>query len=65
MSFLKRERESQRDRKMGRAQPKMLVLRMMKAATSQERWVLSRNWKREGNGLSSRALKRNSVLLTP
>lgn len=65
MSFLKGEREGQRDRKMGRAQPKTLVFRKTKGATSQERWALSRNWKRQGNGLSSRGLKRNSVLLTP
>lgn len=64
MSFLKRKRVREIERWEGLSL-KMLVLRMMKAATNQERWVLSRNWKREGNGFVLKSLERNSVLLTP
>lgn len=43
----------------------LLALKMGKVPVSQGMWAASSGWKRQGNGLSLRALTRNTAVLTP
>ena len=43
----------------------LLVPKMEEGTTSQGIWVVSRSWKRQGDGSSPRISKRNAALLTP
>ena len=43
----------------------LLALKVEEEAANQGKWVASRSWKRQQNGFSPQASRRNAVLQTP
>ena len=60
--YKKEAEESEPDRAEG---VKLLILEMEEGTASQGTWAASTGWKRQGNGFSFRASRRNAALLIP